>query len=141
MHDSPQDDVVIVGALPGVWRGQPRLYLDESSSIEVESELELTRMGMLRTKANVQGVVLSCSKRDGKRSDGRPWSMLSFHLWDGERVAEVVAFGSAINGTLSRLSQDVKLRSHLQSWVGEKDWFNLGLILEQPESKSNRRLE
>ena len=35
-----------------------------------------------------------------KRSDGRPWSMLSFHLWDGERVAEVVAFGSAINGTL-----------------------------------------
>ena len=66
-------------------------------------------MGMLRTKANVQGVVLSCSKRDGKRSDGRPWSMLSFHLWDGERVAEVVAFGSAINGTLLSIIPDVKL--------------------------------
>ena len=100
MHDSPQDDVVITGALPGVWRGQPRLYLDDFSSIEISSELELTRMGMLRTKANVQGIVLSCSKRDGKRTDGRPWSMLSFHLWDGERVAEIVAFGSAINGTL-----------------------------------------
>ena len=44
MHNSPQDDVVIVGALPGVWRGQPRLYLDELSSIEPESDLKLTRM-------------------------------------------------------------------------------------------------
>ena len=34
MHDSPQDDVVVTGALPGVWRGQPRLYLDENSSIQ-----------------------------------------------------------------------------------------------------------
>ena len=118
MHDSPQDDVVIVGALPGVWRGQPRLYLDDSSSIEVESDLELTRMGMLRTKANVQGVVLSCSKRDGKRSDGRPWSMLSFHLWDGERVAEVVAFGSAINGTLLSISPgcEIKITSAELGW-------------------------
>ena len=100
------------------WRGQPRLYLDESSSIEVESELELTRMGMLRTKANVQGVVLSCSKRDGKRSDGRPWSMLSFHLWDGERVAEVVAFGSAINGTLLSIIPgcEVKITSAELGW-------------------------
>ena len=75
-------------------------------------------MGMLRTKANVVGVVLSCSKRDGQRSDGRPWSMLSFHLWDGERVAEVVAFGSAINGTLLSITPGttVKLTSAELGW-------------------------
>lgn len=118
MHDAPQDEVVITGALPGVWRRQPRLYLDEKSSIEIESDLELTRMGMLRTKANVQGIVLSCSKRDGKRSDGRPWSMMSFHLWDGERVAEVVAFGSAINGTLLSISpgDEIKVTSAELGW-------------------------
>ena len=65
-----------------------------------------------------KGVVLSCSKRDGKRSDGRPWSMLSFHLWDGERVAEVVAFGSAINGTLLSISPgcEVKITSAELGW-------------------------
>ena len=75
-------------------------------------------MGMLRTKANVMGVVLSCSKRDGRRSDGRPWSMLSFHLWDGERVAEVVAFGSAINGTMLSIKPGdlVKLTSAELGW-------------------------
>ena len=118
MHESPQDDVVITGALPGVWRGQPRLYMDDLSSIEVQSDEDLTRMGMLRTKANVHGVVLSCSKRDGKRADGRPWSMMSFHLWDGERVAEVVAFGSAINGTLLSIKpgNEVKLVSAELGW-------------------------
>ena len=100
MHDAPSDEVIITGALPGVWRRQPRLYLDEQSAILVESDVELTRMGMLRTKANVRGIVLCISKRDGIRADGKPWSMMTFHLWDGERVAEVVAFGSAINGTM-----------------------------------------
>ena len=118
MHDSPNDDVVITGALPGVWRGQPRLYLDELSSIENDAEVDLTRMGMLRTKANVEGVVLSCSKRDGKRADGRPWSMVSFHLWDGERVVEVVAFGSSINGTMLsiRPGMVVKMTSAELGW-------------------------
>ncbi|MCH1526675.1 MAG: PD-(D/E)XK nuclease family protein [Candidatus Poseidoniaceae archaeon] len=118
MHDSPQDDVVITGALPGVWRRQARLYLDELSSISSQSDAKLTRMGMLRTKANVEGVVLSCSKRDGKRADGRPWSMMSFHLWDGERVAEVVAFGSSINGTMLsiRPGMIVKMTSAELGW-------------------------
>ncbi len=100
MHDSEDGEVIIEGALPGVWRGQPRLYLDSQSNIVKNSDTNLTRMGMLRTKANVQGTVVSCSKRNGTRSDGRPWSMMSFHIWDGEKVAEVVAFGSAINGTM-----------------------------------------
>jgi hypothetical protein len=118
MHNSPQNEIFITGALPGVWRRQPRLYLDELSSITPESDAELTRMGMLRTKANVEGVVLCCSKRDGKRADGRPWSMMSYHLWDGERVAEVVAFGSAINGTILsiRPGMIVKLISAELGW-------------------------
>ncbi|MAK96283.1 MAG: hypothetical protein CL996_02155 [Euryarchaeota archaeon] len=110
MHDAEQNEVIITGALPGVWRGQPRLYLDEKSAIVTESSNTLTRLGMLRTKANVEGVVISCSKRDGKRADGRPWSMLSFHIWDGERVAEVVAFGSAINGTMLSIRPGVIVR-------------------------------
>ena len=73
MHSAPQNDVFIHGALPGVWRGQPRLYLDFYSEIVTESEADLTRMGMLRTKANVEGVVLSCSKTRWK--EGR-WSPL-----------------------------------------------------------------
>ena len=133
MHDAPQDDVVITGALPGVWRGQSRLYLDELSSIETDSNLELTRMGMLRTKANVHGVVLSCSKRDGKRSDGRPWSMLSFHIWDGERVAEVVAFGSAINATMLSLrpGYEVVITSAELGW-------REGLVQLRIDSRSTR---
>ena len=133
MHDSPQDDVVVTGALPGVWRGQPRLYLDENSSIDTNSDLELTRMGMLRTKANVEGVILSCSKRDGKRSDGRPWSMMSFHLWDGEAVAEVVAFGSAINGTMLSLKPGMKVK--LTS--AELGWRE-GLVQLRIDSRTTR---
>ena len=100
MHSAPDGEVIITGALPGVWRGQPRLYLDQHSDIVTQSDVEITRMGMLRTKANVEGIVLSCSRRDGQRIDGRPWSMMSFHIWDGERVAEAVAFGSAMNGSI-----------------------------------------
>jgi hypothetical protein len=90
-------------------------------------------MGMLRTKANVEGVVLSCSKRDGKRADGRPWSMMSFHIWDGERVAEVVAFGSAINGTMLsiRPGMIVKLTSVELGW-------REGLVQLRIDSRSTR---
>ena len=123
MHDSPQYEVVITGALPGVWRGQPRLYLDENSSIEVDSDADLTRMGMLRTKANVEGVVLSCSKRDGRRADGRPWSMLAFHLWDGSHVVEVVAFGSAISERLLTLLPGDKIRL-----IGAELGWRAGLV-------------
>ena len=110
MHDSPQDDVIVTGALPGVWRGQPRLYLDQKSSIVVDSDCELTRMGMLRTKANVQGIIISISKRNGVRADGRPWSMVSMHLWDGESVVEIVAFGSAIKGSILNIKQGDEVR-------------------------------
>ena len=110
MHDAVQDDVIVTGALPGVWRGQPRLYLDQNSSIEVDAECDLTRMGMLRTKANVQGIIISISRRNGVRADGRPWSMVSLHLWDGESVAEIVAFGSAIKGSILNMKQGDEVR-------------------------------
>ena len=110
MHDAVQDDVIVTGALPGVWRGQPRLYLDQNSSIEIEAECDLTRMGMLRTKANVQGIIISISRRNGVRADGRPWSMVSLHLWDGESVAEIVAFGSAIKGSILNMKQGDEVR-------------------------------
>ena len=44
--------------------------------------------------------------------------LCSFHLWDGERVAEVVAFGSAINGTLLSITPGttVKLTSAELGW-------------------------
>ena len=58
-----------------------------------------TRLGLLRTRANVKGHVLSirqrraCSRRE-------TWAMVSLMLWDGHHVAEVVAFGASINQRL-----------------------------------------
>ena len=133
MHDAPNGEVIITGALPGVWRKQPRLYLDNLSTIVSESNAELTRMGMLRTKANVEGVVLSCQRRDGKRIDGRPWSMVSFHLWDGERVAEAVAFGSSINGTILSIEPGCVVRMT----SAELGWRE-GLVQLRIDSRSTR---
>ncbi|MDP6869257.1 MAG: hypothetical protein QGI21_00580 [Candidatus Poseidoniaceae archaeon] len=133
MHSAENGEVIITGALPGVWRGQPRLYLDSKSQIVNESSLELTRMGMLRTKANVQGIIMSCSKRDGKRSDGRPWSMVSFHLWDGDRVAEVVAFGSSINGTMLSLKPGMEIGIY----AAELGWRE-GLVQLRIDSRNTR---
>jgi len=46
---------------------------------------------------------LSVQRRDGARLDGKPWSMLSFVLWDGSAVAETVAFGSSMSRSLLSL--------------------------------------
>ena len=64
---------------------------------------QLTRLGLLRTRANVKGHVLSIRRRSGTRIDGKPWTMLSIMLWDGHHVAEVVAFGASINQRLLAL--------------------------------------
>ena len=45
----------------------------------------------MRTRANVDGIVISIDKRSGVKLDEKPWSMLGLHIWDGEHVAEVVA--------------------------------------------------
>ena len=108
LHDYSDGEVMIVDALPGVWRGNPRLYLDNKSKIislnssndDISKNYDITRVGLMRTRANVEGIVLSIDKRSGVKLDEKPWSMLNLHIWDGEHVAEVVAFGSSITSQM-----------------------------------------
>jgi hypothetical protein len=117
LHEGSNEEVVVIDALPGVWRGSPRLYVDSETKIlsveEAEKYLEekglelsksITRIGLLRTRANCEGYVLSLRKRNGVRLDGKPWTMLILHMWDGDNVVEVVAFGSSINSQLESIT-------------------------------------
>ena len=112
LHESSETKVVIKNALPGVWRDQPRLYVDGHSEIVPQSDSNepSTRIGLLRT-GQCRRIGLSIRQQSGMRLDGRPWSMLAFHLWDGSHVVEVVAFGSAISERLLSLSQARKFAS------------------------------
>ena len=116
LHDGPKGEIVILNALPGVWRGSSRLYLDSKSEILTvadaekyfsksgrELNSETTRIGLLRTRANVEGIVLSLRKRSGVRLDEKPWTMFAMHLWDGNHVVEIAAFGSSISGQMEGL--------------------------------------
>ena len=104
-----EQEVILVDALPGVWRDQPRLYVDARTKLHAGDAFEmaelpkLTRLGLLRTRANVKGHIIGLRRRSGTRVDGKPWSMLTLMLWDGHHVAEVVAFGSSINQRLLNL--------------------------------------
>ncbi len=141
LHDFSQGEVTIMNALPGVWRGNPRLYLDRRSSIELvtdnqehnNDELNLTRIGLMRTKANVEGVVLSIAKRNGVKADEKPWSMVNFHIWDGKHVVEVVAFGSSINNFIL----DIK-PSDLVKIVGAELGWRSGLPQLRIDQRSTR---
>jgi hypothetical protein len=62
-----------------------------------------TRIGLLRTRANVEGIVLSLKKRSGVRLDEKPWTMFAMHLWDGAHVVEIAAFGSSISGQMEAI--------------------------------------
>ena len=108
LHEFVEQDVVLKDALPGVWRDQARLYLDDRTAAFLQPESsddsdQYTRLGLLRTRANVAGRVLSIGQRSGVRLDGKPWSMLSLILWDGTHLAEVVAFGQSISQRLLSL--------------------------------------
>jgi len=131
LHDQPTGELVILDALPGVWRGAPRLYVDSRTRImpvalaakEFEqTPLSLsertTRIGLLRTRANVEGVVLSVRKRSGIRLDAKPWTMLNVHLWDGHSIVEVASFGSSITGQMEALrpGQTLKLLAAEMGW-------------------------
>jgi len=116
-------EYVILDAMPGIWRDMARLYVDEKSKIIPideynEGSQELTRLGRILTKTDIQGLVVSRSLNSGKRLDGRPWTMESCHLWDGEAIIELVAFGSAIGGKFSSLicGDLVKVRSAELGW-------------------------
>ena len=125
LHDSKVTKVVVRNALPGVWRDQPRLYVDSESDIVPQSDMDYpsTRVGLLRTRANAEGIVLSIRQQSGKRLDGRPWSMLAFHLWDGSHVVEVVAFGSAISERLLTLRPGERIRL-----IGAELGWRAGLV-------------
>ena len=126
LHDFSDGEVIIVDALPGVWRGNPRLYLDNKSKIisqksvddEKLNDYQMTRIGLMRTRANVEGVIVSIDKRSGVKLDEKPWSMLNMHIWDGNHVAEVVAFGSSITSQMleTRPGDKVKIVSAELGW-------------------------
>lgn len=125
LHAAKSTDVVVQNALPGVWRDQPRLYVDSASEIlpKEEANQTSTRLGLLRTRANAEGIVLSIRQQRGNRLDGRPWSMLAFHLWDGHHVVEVVAFGSAISERLLNLQPGKRIRL-----IGAELGWRAGLV-------------
>ena len=126
LHDFSDGEVIIVDALPGVWRGNPRLYLDNKSKIISQksvddgklNDYQMTRIGLMRTRANVEGVIVSIDKRSGVKLDEKPWSMLNMHIWDGNHVAEVVAFGSSITSQMleTRPGDKVKIVSAELGW-------------------------
>jgi len=137
LHDYLEKDVFIESASSGVWRDQPRLYLDDKSQIspfgEQEQRENRTRLGLLQTRANVEGIILSFQHQSGIRLTGKPWSMLSFSLWDGENVAEVVAFGSSISNTLL----DLQLGMRVRIMSAEVGWRN-GLLQLRFDSRKTR---
>jgi hypothetical protein len=118
-----EGEYIILDAMPGIWRDMARLYVDEKSEIipideYKEINIELTRLGRISTKTNIQGLVISRSKSSGKRLDGRPWTMESCHIWDGEAIIELVAFGSAIGGKFSSIicGDLIKVRGAELGW-------------------------
>ena len=65
-------EYIILNAMPGVWRDMVRLYVDEKSKIipiaeyDEMNEDEITRLGRISTKCDIQGLVVSRSKNSGK---------------------------------------------------------------------------
>ena len=126
LHDYADGEVIITNALPGVWRGNPRIYLDSKSSIVSlnstdiadYADVNITRIGLMRTRANVEGVIVSIDHRSGVRLDEKPWSMRNMHIWDGNHIAEVVAFGSSITSQMLEIKPGdrVKIVSAELGW-------------------------
>ncbi|MAJ01940.1 MAG: hypothetical protein CMA10_06010 [Euryarchaeota archaeon] len=139
LHEIKHKDVLVHNALPGVWRDQPRLYVDNVTQILPIGELddsksvEVTRLGLLRTRANVKGYVLSIRKRSGRRIDGKPWSMVAFMLWDGSHVAEVVAFGNSINQRILNLKP-----GSMVAMTGVEIGWRSGLLQLRIDSRKTR---
>lgn len=99
-------EVVISNAAPGQWRGMVRLYLDADSSIlkpEDATNLEVSRLGLIPTRANVSGIVISRGSNSGVSASGKSWSMSTAHVWDGTGLVEVVAFGSGRSESFDNL--------------------------------------
>ncbi len=106
-------EVVIVNAAPGQWRGMIRLYLDVESQIldpEDASNLEVSRLGLIPTRANIAGVVISRGGNSGVSASGKSWSMSTAHLWDGSGLVELVAFGAGRSESFDNLQIGDRIR-------------------------------
>jgi len=108
LHDLEGKEVTIVNALPGVWRKRSRIYLDAHSEL-TDEDVEVTRLGLLRTTANISGVVVGVRRSKGVRLDGVPWNLVATHLWDGSEVVELIAWGSSINNTILSITPGDRL--------------------------------
>ena len=99
-------DVVVINAAPGQWRGMIRLYLDQESKvlpIDEAGDLEIARIGLIPTRANICGTVISRGQNSGTNAKGKDWSMSTAHVWDGTGLTEVVAFGMGRSETFDKL--------------------------------------
>ena len=105
LHDF-EGEVVVANAAPGQWRGMIRLYLDAESQILSMGEagdMEVDRLGLIPTRANISGVVISRGSNSGTNAKGKDWSMSTAHIWDGTALTEVVAFGMGRSESFDKL--------------------------------------
>ena len=112
LHDF-EEEVIVVNAAPGQWRGMIRLYVDEDSKIIPASQgadLEIDRIGLIPTRANISGIVMSRGSNSGTNSKGRDWSMATAHVWDGTALTEVVAFGRGRSESFDNLRVGDQIR-------------------------------
>jgi hypothetical protein len=120
LHDY-KGEFVIVDAAPGQWRGMVRLYLDIDSKIissEDAKDMEINRLGLIPTRANIAGTIISRGFNSGINSSGRNWSMSMAHVWDGTGLVEVVAFGSGRSESFDNLQigDNIRLMSAELGW-------------------------
>ena len=125
------------GRSSGVWRDQPRLYVDASTTLSPAGETnddeipQLTRLGLLRTAANVKGHVVSI-----RRVLGCVWmenhGACSLMLWDGHHIAEVAAFGSSINQRLLGLRPGDGVAMTVLKSVGAQGFCSIESTTEKP---------
>ena len=87
-------------------------------SSKTSQNLELTPLGLLPTKASVEGVVISRGLFRGHGRNGRPWSIESTHIWDGTGTIELVAFGRARRTSTS----DFEVGSRIRIQHAELGW-------------------
>jgi hypothetical protein len=115
-------EVVLSGVAPGAFRGKAKLFVDSESKVSTiaaaGSDIKVTRLGLLPTKASVAGRVISRGGMSGTSKSGRPWSFESLHIWDGSGILEVVAFGRNRTRTFSDTSvgDDIRLEHASLSW-------------------------
>ena len=121
-----------------------RLYLDHDSKVvplDDAGTLDIARIGLIPTRANICGTVISRGQNSGTNAKGKDWSMSTAHLWDGTGLTEVVAFGMGRTETFDKL----KIGDRVKLMAAEIGWRegtpqlridprNTRLTVEEPDS-------